>query len=84
MLFKTFYQQSINDPNSFWADQASRIFWQQPFEQVLDHSNPPFARWFCGGKTNLCYNALDRWLASQPDTKALIAISTEMRQHSGY
>ncbi|MGV8000930.1 propionate--CoA ligase [Photorhabdus temperata subsp. temperata] len=77
MLFKTFYQQSIDDPNSFWAEQAKRIFWQQPFERVLDHSNPPFARWFCGGKTNLCYNALDRWLENQPDTKALIAISTE-------
>ncbi|MDE9571799.1 acetyl-coenzyme A synthetase N-terminal domain-containing protein, partial [Xenorhabdus bovienii] len=56
---------------------ARRIYWQQPFDQVLDHSNPPFARWFCGGKTNLCYNALDRWLESQPDSKALIAISTE-------
>uniref|UniRef100_UPI0036D8B4AB propionate--CoA ligase n=1 Tax=Photorhabdus sp. RM322S TaxID=3342825 RepID=UPI0036D8B4AB len=77
MLFKTFYQQSIDDPHSFWADQAKRIFWQQPFEQVLDHNNPPFARWFCGGKTNLCYNALDRWLESQPDAKALIMISTE-------
>ncbi|OTA14855.1 acetate--CoA ligase [Xenorhabdus vietnamensis] len=77
MSFQDFYQHSINDPNAFWAKQAKRIHWQQPFEQVLDHTNPPFARWFCGGKTNLCYNALDRWLESQPDAKALIAISTE-------
>ncbi|MDX7991720.1 propionate--CoA ligase [Xenorhabdus littoralis] len=77
MSFQDFYQQSIDDPNTFWAEQARRIHWQQPFEQVLEHSNPPFARWFCGGKTNLCYNALDRWLESQPDAKALIAISTE-------
>lgn len=77
MSFNAFYQQSIDDPNAFWAEQAQRIFWQHPFEQVLDYSNPPFARWFCGGKTNLCYNALDRWLESQPDAKALITISTE-------
>ncbi|OTA17418.1 acetate--CoA ligase [Xenorhabdus beddingii] len=77
MSFQDFYQLSIDDPHTFWAEQAKRIHWQQPFEQVLDHSHPPFARWFCGGKTNLCYNALDRWLESQPDAKALIAISTE-------
>ncbi|WP_339423025.1 propionate--CoA ligase [Photorhabdus heterorhabditis] len=77
MSFKAFYQQSIDEPNFFWAEQAQRIFWQHPFEQVLDHNTPPFARWFCGGKTNLCYNALDRWLESQPDAKALITISTE-------
>ncbi|MEX0446451.1 propionate--CoA ligase [Xenorhabdus sp. SGI246] len=77
MSFQDFYQRSIDEPNVFWAEQAKRIHWQHPFAQVLDHSNPPFARWFCGGKTNLCYNALDRWLERQPDAKALIAISTE-------
>ncbi|CDL80222.1 propionate--CoA ligase [Xenorhabdus cabanillasii] len=77
MSFQDFYQRSIDEPNAFWAEQTTRIHWQHPFEQTLDHSNPPFARWFCGGKTNLCYNALDRWLERQPDAKALIAISTE-------
>ncbi|WP_340619417.1 propionate--CoA ligase [Xenorhabdus siamensis] len=77
MSFQDFYQRSIDEPNAFWAEQAKRIHWQHPFAQALDHSNPPFARWFCGGKTNLCYNALDRWLERQPDAKALIAISTE-------
>ncbi|MCC8367935.1 propionate--CoA ligase [Xenorhabdus sp. PB61.4] len=77
MSFQDFYRRSIDDPSGFWAEQARRIHWQHPFEQTLDHSDPPFARWFCGGKTNLCYNALDRWLESQPDAKALIAVSTE-------
>ncbi|PHM55151.1 propionate--CoA ligase [Xenorhabdus sp. KK7.4] len=77
MSFQDFYRRSIDDPCDFWAEQARRIHWQHPFEQTLDHSDPPFARWFCGGKTNLCYNALDRWLESQPDAKALIAVSTE-------
>ncbi|PHM70431.1 propionate--CoA ligase [Xenorhabdus kozodoii] len=82
MSFQDFYQHSIDDPNAFWAEQAQRIHWQQPFEQTLDHRNPPFARWFCGGKTNLCYNALDRWLESQPDARALIAISTETKTNN--
>ncbi|PHM30045.1 propionate--CoA ligase [Xenorhabdus innexi] len=77
MSFQDFYRRSIDEPSDFWAEQARRIHWQHPFEQVLDYSNPPFARWFCGGKTNLCYNALDRWLEIQPDAKALIAVSTE-------
>ncbi|MDR0219407.1 MAG: propionate--CoA ligase [Enterobacteriaceae bacterium] len=77
MSFQDFYRRSIDEPNDFWAEQAKRIHWQSPFGQALESSRPPFARWFCGGQTNLCYNALDRWLDSQPDAKALIAISTE-------
>ncbi len=44
---------------------------------MLDYSRPPFARWFIGGQTNLCYNAVDRWAASQPEAPALVVISTE-------
>ena len=47
MSFSEFYQRSINEPEKFWAEQARRIDWQTPFTQTLDHSNPPFARWFC-------------------------------------
>ena len=47
MSFSEFYQRSINEPEQFWAEQARRIDWQTPFTQTLDHSNPPFARWFC-------------------------------------
>ena len=72
-----FYQQSINHPDVFWAEQAQRIDWHKPFEQVCDYSRPPFARWFVGGETNLCHNAVDRWAKIQPDQPALIAISTE-------
>ncbi len=46
MSFSEFYQRSINEPEQFWAEQARRIDWQTPFTQTLDHSNPPFARWF--------------------------------------
>jgi propionyl-CoA synthetase len=44
---------------------------------VLDRSNPPFARWFVGGKTNLCYNAIDRHLAARAQQNALVYVSTE-------
>ncbi|HTN66749.1 MAG TPA: propionate--CoA ligase [Burkholderiaceae bacterium] len=77
MGYAEFYQQSIDDPDSFWANEAKRIHWQEPFSRVLDYSHPPFARWFVGGKTNLCYNAVDRWAASQPEATALVVISTE-------
>ena len=72
MSFSEFYQRSINEPEQFWAEQARRIDWQTPFTQTLDHSNPPFARWFCEGRTNLCHNAIDRWLEKQLEALALI------------
>src|SRR2546430_7975434 len=40
---------------------------RSPFGTVLDYSRPPFARWFVGGETNLCYNALDRHLAARSE-----------------
>lgn len=80
MSYSEFYQRSITQPESFWAEQAQRIDWQQPYTQVLDHSNPPFARWFCDGTTNLCHNAIDRWLEKQPDALALIAVSSETEE----
>src|SRR6185436_780216 len=63
---------------SFWAEEARLVHWQRPFDQVLDYSRPPFARWFVGGRTNLCHNAIDRHLATRADQKALVWISTEV------
>ncbi|HCU0202607.1 TPA: propionate--CoA ligase, partial [Escherichia coli] len=80
MSFSEFYQRSINEPEQFWAEQARRIDWQTPFTQTLDHSNPPFARWFCEGRTNLCHNAIDRWLEKQPEALAMIAVSSETEE----
>ena len=77
MNYQDFYQQSINNPDAFWAKEAQRIDWHQPFTQVVDYSRPPFAKWFVGGETNLCHNAIDRWVETQGDQTALIAISTE-------
>jgi propionyl-CoA synthetase len=77
MSYADFYRTSIEDPETFWRKEAQRIDWHQPFSQVLDYSRPPFARWFVGGQTNLCHNAVDRWASRQGEQTALIAITTE-------
>ena len=82
--YQEFYRQSIEQPDEFWAEQAKLIDWQQPFSQVLDYSNPPFAKWFVGGRTNLCHNAVDRHLKDRPEQNALVYISTETGQNQSY
>ncbi len=54
------YEEAEEDRLAFWAKQAERISWAEPFTEVLDWSNPPFAKWFVGGKLNAAYNCLDR------------------------
>src|SRR6202011_5270424 len=58
--------------------------WQTPFSQVLHYTTPPFARWFVGGRTNLCHNAVDRHLATRADQPALIYLSTETGAEATY
>ncbi|KAF1046341.1 MAG: Acetyl-coenzyme A synthetase [Herbaspirillum frisingense] len=84
MQYEEFYRQSIEQPEVFWAHQAERIHWEQPFSQTLDYSRAPFARWFIGGKTNLCHNAVDRHLPLRAQQPALIAISTETGSERTY
>ena len=84
--YQRIYQDSIADPVTFWKQQATRIHWQQPFsdDEVCDPSNPPFVRWFQGGTTNLCFNALDRHLSDRGHQPALIWESTEVNQAVTY
>ena len=86
MDYETLYRQSIEQPEAFWTEQARAIDWQRPFDRVLDYTHPPFRRWFSGGETNLCHNAVDRHLATRGDQLALAAISTEtgQRRHFTY
>ena len=83
-IYRKFYQHSIDDPDGFWAEEAKLIDWHKPFGKVLDFSRPPFAKWFVGGETNLCYNAVDRHLASRGEQKALVYISTETGEEKAY
>ena len=75
--YQAFHNRSLNERDAFWHEQAVLIDWHKPFDQVCDFSRPPFAKWFVGGETNLCYNAIDRHLAARGDQKALIYLSTE-------
>ena len=48
----------------FWADEAHELLWDNDFDEALDWSNPPFARWFVGGTINVAVNCVDRHLAA--------------------
>ncbi|WP_042423674.1 propionate--CoA ligase [Comamonas granuli] len=82
--YAAFYRQSIDERDAFWAEQARRIDWHTPPQTICDYSNPPFARWFAGGTTNLCHNAVDRHLAARAQQNALVAISTETDTERAY
>ncbi len=69
----TIYDTAKSDPDAFWAEQArTRLTWSKPFTEVLDWSNPPFAKWFADGELNVAFNCLDRHvLAGNGDRVAL-------------
>ncbi|MBU6245548.1 MAG: acetate--CoA ligase [Actinomycetales bacterium] len=58
------YAQASADRLAFWAEQARALDWSQPFDEVLDWSQAPFARWFVGGRLNVAYNCVDRHVAA--------------------
>ncbi|MEZ4405947.1 MAG: AMP-binding protein [Polyangiales bacterium] len=69
--YRALYEKSLNEPEAFWGEMASALHWFAPPSQVLVEE-PPHARWFVGGTTNLSYNCLDRHLASLRRNKAAI------------
>jgi propionyl-CoA synthetase len=82
--YEAFHRRSLEDRDAFWAEQARLIDWQTPPQQICDNSNPPFTRWFAGGTTNLCHNAVDRHLAARAQQNALIWVSTEVDHERVY
>ncbi|MEX8498285.1 MAG: propionate--CoA ligase [Leptothrix ochracea] len=84
MNYAEFHRRSIEDRDTFWAEQAALIDWHKPFDHVCDYNNPPFAKWFAGGETNLCHNAVDRHLKDRADQNALIFVSTETNTEKTY
>jgi propionyl-CoA synthetase len=73
-----FCRLALEQRERFWAERAEAIHWNKPFRKVCDFSKPPFAKWFVGGETNLCYNAIDRHLPRRANQAALHYISTEV------
>ncbi len=82
--YAEFFRRSIDDRDAFWAEQARLVDWHKPYERVCNYDNPPFARWFEGGLTNLCHNAVDRHLKDRADQNALIFVSTETDTEKAY
>src|ERR1700761_7743166 len=58
------YGEASADRLAFWAEQAGRLTWAQPWSEVLDFSDAPVAKWFVGGKLNVAYNCVDRHVES--------------------
>ena len=70
--YEQMYRRSIDDPEAFWADAAKELDWFKPWDKVLEW-NLPWARWFSGGKLNLCYNCVDRHaLGARRDKTAIL------------
>jgi propionyl-CoA synthetase len=60
LSYNAVHRQSIENPEQFWGEIGEKLHWYKKWDKVLDDSNPPFYKWFPGGVTNTCYNALDR------------------------
>ncbi len=54
------YDHAEQDWKGYWAGRARELHWHEPFETVVDESNPPFYKWFTDGKINVSYNCVDR------------------------
>ena len=70
--YEELYARSVADPEAFWASIAKELHWFEPWTKVLEW-NLPWAKWFVGGKLNLCYNCVDRHaLGARKDKIAII------------
>src|ERR1700674_1834692 len=58
------YEQAARDSQAWWASQAEELHWFKEWTSVLDDSNPPFYKWFVGGRLNVSHNCLDRHVAA--------------------
>ena len=66
------YEQAATDRLGFWEQQARRLSWAKEWDQTLDWSNPPFAKWFVGGELNVAYNCVDRHVEAGRGDKVAI------------
>jgi len=57
--YEAFHRHSIKDRAEFWREQARLIDWQTEPKEICHYYRPPFAKWYVGGMTRLCHNALD-------------------------
>ena len=79
------YEQSISDPEGFWNEHGKRIHWMKPYTKVKDVSYGPgdvHIKWFHDGTTNVCYNCVDRHLATKKDDVAIIWEGDSPKDHT--
>jgi acetyl-CoA synthetase len=69
--YERLWQRGKDDPEGFWGEQAAALHWFKKWDKVLVWSEP-FAKWFVGGKINVCYNCVDRHLTNGRANKAAI------------
>ncbi len=70
--YKRLHAESLNSPDTFWGREAGELTWNEPYKQVLDWQ-PPFAKWFVGGKLNVSENCIDQHLTNgRKDKPAII------------
>ena len=69
--YKKLYRESIDKPSKFWAREAKELDWRKKWDKVLDWK-APFAKWFTGGKLNVCENCVDRHAKGARANKAAI------------
>src|SRR5690349_18209406 len=69
--YEALWNRAKDDPEGFWAEQARSLHWDRPWDKVLDWQ-PPFAKWFVGGKLNATYNCVDRHCAGPLKNKAAL------------
>jgi acetyl-CoA synthetase len=69
--FEQLWTHAKDDPEGFWGEQAKALSWETPWDKVLDWQ-PPFARWFVGGRLNAAYNCVDRHCLGPDKNKAAL------------
>ncbi len=74
------YERAKANPEEFWSGFAKELYWKEPWTRVMEW-DPPHAKWFVGGKTNLCYNCVDRHLDGPRRNKAALIWEGENHEH---
>jgi acetyl-CoA synthetase len=70
--YKKLYNYSVRHPEKFWSTVAGELHWFRKWKNVFRYKKKPFCEWFSGGKTNICYNCVDRHLSTARKNKAAI------------
>ncbi len=76
--YNSVFSQSIQNKEDFWSKAAEDVRWIKKPTQILDASNPPFYKWFKGGKINTCFNALDRHVEEGNGDRTAIIFDSAM------